>query len=400
MAKSALIGYPPATDQDYWIAKYMIRTLGIKNGNASRGFTVTPPRPPADEYHFETRAPGLIAGLSICIVVMAGITGLRLYLRFFTPRLKSGLDDWLIIPGVILALAYPALQLAMVVYGGSGKHLYDCSYQEQYFFKYLAAIAQIVFFVSIGIVKMSITAFNMRLTGFSSSKWMIAHWSFFVIIVCYTLIALALTIFSCDPIWSSFDIARSGKLDKSPICLGVRQIGTILRAINITLDYCLLLVPVIVLSTVQMDVWRKIKLVALFCVGGLACIGSVLTLVAKDNLKSDVPWNFNALLGWSLLELTLGVTAASLPVLGALLTIFPRSTGSPPVVSDYRDSYHSTRPIGARPSLWSRTSKHVWCKLSVRKHPNKIKLSQARTNHPPGFYQDSARGSQYSDSIY
>lgn len=169
----------------------------------------------------------------------------------------------------------------------------DPRYEEQYIFKYLAAIAQVLFFVSLGFVKLSITAFNMRLTGLSSKYWMIAHWSFFVLIVCYTIVALALTVFPCDPIWSSFDIVRSGKLDQSPTCMGVRQIGTILRAINITMDYCLLLVPIIVLSTVQMDVYRKIKLFALFCVGGLACIGSVLTLVAKDNLKSDVPCKFS-----------------------------------------------------------------------------------------------------------
>lgn len=101
MSTSALVGSPPATDRDYWIAKYMIRTLGIENGDPTQGFKVSPPRPPADEYHYETRAPGLIAGLSISILVMASITGLRLYLRFFTPRLKSGLDDWLIIPGVV-----------------------------------------------------------------------------------------------------------------------------------------------------------------------------------------------------------------------------------------------------------------------------------------------------------
>lgn len=101
MPMSALVGYPPATDHDYWIAKYMMRTLGIKNGDPSQGFKVSPPRPPASEYHFETRGPGIIAGLSICIVVMGGITGLRLYLRFFSPRLKSGLDDLLIIPGVV-----------------------------------------------------------------------------------------------------------------------------------------------------------------------------------------------------------------------------------------------------------------------------------------------------------
>lgn len=104
MPKSALVGYPPVTDQDYWIAKYMIRTLGIKHGDPSQGFKVNPPRPPAGEYQFETRGPGLIAGLSICVVVMAGVTGLRLYLRLFSPRLKTGLDDWLLIPGIVCIL--------------------------------------------------------------------------------------------------------------------------------------------------------------------------------------------------------------------------------------------------------------------------------------------------------
>lgn len=151
-----------------------------------------------------------------------------------------------------------------------------------------------LFFVSLGFVKLSITAFNMRLTGLSSRNWMIAHWIFFVLIVCYTLVALALTVIPCDPIWATFDMARSGKLDKLPRCMGIRQIGTILRAINITMDYCLLLVPIFVLSTVQMDVHHKIKLFALFCVGGLACIGSVLTLVAKDKLRSDTPCKFSS----------------------------------------------------------------------------------------------------------
>jgi hypothetical protein len=144
MAKSALIGMPPATEQDYWVATYMIHSLGLKT-DPSDGFKFNPPRPPPGESRFETRGPGIIAGLSICIFVMAGITGLRLYLRILTPRLKAGLDDILIVPGVvsvlvgatyvhetdvtlsILAIAYPVLQMVMVSQGGAGKHLYDCT---------------------------------------------------------------------------------------------------------------------------------------------------------------------------------------------------------------------------------------------------------------------------------
>jgi hypothetical protein len=136
---------------------------------------------------------------------------------------------------------------------------------------------------------MSITAFNMRLTGLTSRPWMVAHWLFFALLVCYTIVAFALTVFPCTPIWSSFNLAEAGKLSQTPKCMPVRQIGTILRAINITMDYCLLAVPIVVLWTVQMDIYRKVKLFALFSVGALTCIGSVMTLVAKGHLKSDVP---------------------------------------------------------------------------------------------------------------
>jgi hypothetical protein len=99
MVQSALVGQPPVTEEDYWIATYMMHTMGNFKGNASLGFKTSPARP--HPIYFETRRPGIIVGLSICIVFMAVVTGLRLYLRFFTPRLKAGLDDMLIIPGAV-----------------------------------------------------------------------------------------------------------------------------------------------------------------------------------------------------------------------------------------------------------------------------------------------------------
>lgn len=159
-------------------------------------------------------------------------------------------------------------------------------------FRWLSTVAQVVFFASIGIVKLSITAFNMRLTGLTSRPWMYAHWTFFVLLICYTIVAFGLTVFPCTPIPANFNVVTAGKLLQLPQCMPVRRIGTILRAINITMDYCLLAVPIIVLWTVQMDFSRKLSLVALFSVGALACIGSVLTLVAKDRLKTDVPCAF------------------------------------------------------------------------------------------------------------
>lgn len=38
----------------------------------------------------------------------------------------------------ITAVAYPALQIAMVKYGGAGKHIYDVSYKEYYRYKWVS----------------------------------------------------------------------------------------------------------------------------------------------------------------------------------------------------------------------------------------------------------------------
>ena len=151
----------------------------------------------------------------------------------------------------------------------------------------LANIAQIDFFVCVGVVKMSITCFNIRLTSLSSRKWRITNWTFFTICALYTLVAFFLNIFQCSPAGGSFDLLILARSGVPPKCVGVMHMNTILRAINITLDYCLLAVPILVLYKVRMSWMMKGRLFIMFGVGGLACVGSVMTLVSKYRLKTD-----------------------------------------------------------------------------------------------------------------
>ena len=156
MTGSALFGQPPNTESDYWIVRSILHSAGLNNVDPERGAKIPPPRPSPAQYHFETKGPGIIAGMSVSIVIMVAITGSRLLLRLFKTGLRWGSDDWLIIPGVVrysilswmivadrtpsrqaLAIAWPALQIAMVQYGGAGKHLYDVTYHEFYMFKWV-----------------------------------------------------------------------------------------------------------------------------------------------------------------------------------------------------------------------------------------------------------------------
>lgn len=153
----------------------------------------------------------------------------------------------------------------------------------------------------------------------TSGKWRTLNWGFLIICGSYTVVAFFLNLFQCNPAGASFDLLLVADGDVAPRCEGVKEMGTILRTINIVLDWCLVLIPVAVLSKVQMRWAKKGRLIGAMTVGSLACIASVLTLVAKEHLKTDALWNYTGILGWSVAELTIGMVAASLPTLVFLM---------------------------------------------------------------------------------
>lgn len=134
---SAYFNTPPANELDERIAAGLLLLSGFTPDikDPKDGVTIPPFRP--KDYHFETKGPKIIAGLSVCIVIITVATFARLGIRLFVRQCRFGLDDWLIIPAYLLAIAYPSLQIAMVKYGGAGKHFYDITYQEYFHYKYV-----------------------------------------------------------------------------------------------------------------------------------------------------------------------------------------------------------------------------------------------------------------------
>ncbi|KAF1360714.1 hypothetical protein EJ07DRAFT_16854, partial [Lizonia empirigonia] len=282
---------------------------------------IIPPFRPTENYHFETKGSDVIAALSVCMVVITLVTFLRLGIRLFVHGVRFGADDWLIIPAYVLSMAYPALQIAMVQYGGAGKHFYDITYQEYYYYKLLAPSAATVFYVYVGVVKMSIALFNIRLTTLTTRFWKNVNWAFFVICAAYTLAALFLNVFKCNPQYASFNLLRIAESGKVPKCLSVNSMNSILR-LNLALDFTALAIPVIVIWKVQLSWKRKARIFGLLSIGLIACIASVMTLVSQYTLATDPLWNYTTLLAWIMVELVISLVAACAPTLVYLL---PRS---------------------------------------------------------------------------
>lgn len=100
MINSALWGEPPNSERDYQIIRGLFFFYKIPlSTDPGLGFPTHLHAPP--DYHFETRGPGVIAGLVVAIVLSFLITGTRLLLRSCRKDLRWGLDDWVIIPAAV-----------------------------------------------------------------------------------------------------------------------------------------------------------------------------------------------------------------------------------------------------------------------------------------------------------
>ncbi|OJD40604.1 uncharacterized protein BKCO1_1000445 [Diplodia corticola] len=317
-SESALIGSPPATDNDYWIVKGMLRAVHLDGKlDADKGFSLLPKRP--DSYQYEEKRASIIAAMSVCIFVMVSVTVARLAVRLFRTGVRWGADDWMLIPGAIMAIAYPIIQIAMVEYGGGGKHSWDVTYAEYNDFNWLGVVCKILFFTSVGLIKISITLFNRRLTSMTSRIWRYFNDFFLFLLTAYTLLALFWTCFQCNPPAAMWNKIYSGKLATMPTCWSTKVISNVLSIMHAVMDFCLLTTPIIVLWKVKLPLSTKIRLYIVFSMGAVSAVGSVLRQLAQEKISLDVTWGYTGILTWTLVDLTFGLLTASLPVLVGLL---------------------------------------------------------------------------------
>lgn len=147
--------------------------------------------------------------------------------------------------------------------------------------------AKVDFFVAVGFVKLSITSFNMRLTGLSSKRWMYAHWAFFGVLVIYILTSILLITFQCNPVVAGWDSVATGRLETPPKCLSELAVGNPLSIWHVVMDFCLLAVPILVLWKIKIPFNVKFRLLGLFSIGAVCCFCSVMRQVAQSRLKFD-----------------------------------------------------------------------------------------------------------------
>ncbi|TLD10305.1 hypothetical protein PgNI_05923 [Pyricularia grisea] len=313
---SAFCGQTPNTQADFYIIRGYFRTYMIPETiDISIVWHHAPPG-----YVYNDKRAGIIAGMTVVMLIMIGITTARLLARILGKNTVFGLDDYVIIPAAALAIAYPVLQILGVVKGGAGRHSWDNTYEDLYNFYYYLDTCTKLYYADVALVKISIALFVRRLANHASRGWRMATDVFLVTVVGHLVACLLANILLCDPPRAGWDLKFAGRLETAARCEWWTTRFKILHSIHVAQSMMLLMTPVVILWKVQMDTAKKIRLFVIWVVGATSVLGGLIQLLlGAMGDDDDVFMAYTTILQWTVLDLSMGVVVASLPVLDTVL---------------------------------------------------------------------------------
>ena len=131
----------------------------------------------------------------------------------------------------------------------------------------------------------------------------------------YTIIAFLVT-FECTPRARAWDESIPGR------CFSIHQLGVSSGVINLISDFTILVLPIRRIWRLQMPWSKKLRIVAVFAVGSLACIAAVFRLVysiqlidysASASPEEQLVTDKKGL--WAFAEIAVGIIVGCIPVL-------------------------------------------------------------------------------------
>ncbi|MCJ1405072.1 hypothetical protein MMC11_008298 [Xylographa trunciseda] len=287
-----------------------------------------------------TDAPKIIAVSVVLIIISTSAVVLRFISRMLS---KAGLwwDDWLIVAALVMTWSACLLMITSTQHG-FGQHMaVEGSFEDRvgvasYWFKSFYAY-ETVYTVGITLTKYSILLFYSRI--FKERYFKLALWvTTGIVTVWFVAIELSVLL-ECIPIHALWDFGPGQCIDLKAFFLGS-------GVPNVILNVVILVLPLPMIWTLQIERSQKIALSSVFLLGGFIVIVSIVRVVILNSLEEvDITWEFvNAGL-WTSVEPAIGVCSACLPIMRSLWIRSRDSADAPSPRSEAKRSVHSALSI-------------------------------------------------------
>ncbi|KAI9371381.1 hypothetical protein BJX61DRAFT_534863 [Aspergillus egyptiacus] len=278
----------------------------------------------------ETQGP-MVSGIAISFAIITLVVlSLRLFARIYVLK-KMGVDDYLIILASCFSWAFSAVTV-VAVENGLGRHIEDVDPANMITYSLNVWLSSMFYLTCLGFVKTSVCWFYTRL----GDKYLTRlSFTMFGVVACQATANVLTAAFQCNPIPKAWDTSLDGT------CVDINVFYLANAALNILTDLLTYTLPIRVIFKLQMPRKQKIALIFILCLGLFACVSSIvrITFIPEMLSSADATWAISGAMYWSVIEINIGILAASIPSFKAIASRFlPRLIGE----------YSSTKPYGGR----------------------------------------------------
>ncbi|KAE8348544.1 PTH11-like integral membrane protein [Aspergillus coremiiformis] len=254
---------------------------------------------------------------AVLTAMSIAIFGMRMYARVGLLKLV-GREDYTISFSLVLAIVYLALVAAQVHFG-LGKHNADISDHDlkQQLKRLWAAIP--MYNGSLAFTKFSILFQYLRI--FPDPRFRTACHVVLAIVATYSTWAVVSGYLNCVPIARFWDRSIPGS------CLSFEFVWFFNASMNIATDLTLLILPMPLLSQLQLPRLQKLALMGVFAIGGLVVITSILRLssIRAATRNPDTSYINTGAAFWTAAECNVAIICACLPFLRPIVSrLFPK----------------------------------------------------------------------------
>lgn len=193
---------------------------------------------------------------------------------------------------------------------------WEHTYEDYNTFLYYGTVDKLIFYITVALVKVSLTLFIRRLADRASKAWRWFCDFFLFTLVVYIVGAIFWFSFTCDPPRAQWDKWYSGTMAEPTTCIDAQLQGQLLNVAHVVQGAILLASPVVILWSVTMEWKKKLRLFIIWGVGLLVVLFGLMRLLRAD-FTSDIMWTYTELLIWTALDVSVGIVVISLPVMDA-----------------------------------------------------------------------------------
>ncbi|KAF2439686.1 hypothetical protein P171DRAFT_524784 [Karstenula rhodostoma CBS 690.94] len=263
-------------------------------------------------------------GLLSVSIIFPLLSLLAVLLRFWARRLRSSpkADDWVIVCAQVFCFGLGINTIVGVAKGVIGKPQQALGPQKAVVLLKIVYGDSFLCFTALAIVKVSILLFYKRV--FATKGFFLAA----NIMICVTLAWFTGSIFAL--LFSYYPISTHWSLRPDPAAKKIDfQAFLVTHAsLDLVLDIAILCLPIPAITTLQMEIRRKIALIAIFWLGAFCAVAEAVRIYYFHRfLYEDISKHADAfgpvvanVLIWSRVEPCMSVIAACLPTLRPVIS--------------------------------------------------------------------------------